>query len=144
MFRTMREAELMPNLLSAANGFQFWSYVELETMWPWFHVETIDYSDNGVHSGVVLAPSVPLLVDLIGGESKTSWVRRIQVVTPGDLNGTGNWKMEALLSLHEIIDSVGQVAGYEYQVATGGKYLSVTDYEHHKRKLIYASKPSDR
>lgn len=72
----MREAELMPNFLRAANGFQFWSLVELETMWPWFHVETIDYSGNDIHRGVVLAPSVPLLVDLIGGESKKARINR--------------------------------------------------------------------
>ena len=144
MFRTMREAELMPNLFRAANGFQFWSLVELETMWPWFHVETIDYSGNDIHRGVVLAPSVPLLVDLIGGESKTARINQVQVATPGDLNGTGSWKMEALISLHELVDSGGQVVGHAYQVAAGAEYSTVASYDQHRRNLIYASKASDR
>lgn len=140
MFRTMREAELMPTLISNANGFQFWSFVELETMWPWFHVETIDCSNNAVHKGVVLAPSVPLLVDLIDGESNTSWINEVQIITPGDINRTGSWKMDVLISLHELIDSTGQVAGYEYQVATGEEYLTVINYEQHARRLVYSPK----
>ncbi|WP_048361852.1 hypothetical protein [Pseudomonas deceptionensis] len=143
MFRTMREAELMPNIFRAANGFQFWSLVELETMWPWFHVETIDSRSNGIHQGVVLAPSVPLLVDLIGGQSKTAWINQVQVVTPGEINGTGSWRMEALVSLHELVDSAGQIVGHAYQVATGTEYSTVADYDQHRRNLLYAPKASD-
>ena len=139
----MREAELMPNIFRAANGFQFWSLVELETMWPWFHVETIDSRSNGIHQGVVLAPSVPLLVDLIGGQSKTAWINQVQVVTPGEINGTGSWRMEALVSLHELVDSAGQIVGHTYQVATGAEYSTVADYEQHMRNLLYAPKASD-
>lgn len=140
MFRTMREAELMPSIFNAANGFQFWSLVELETMWPWFHVETIDSSSNGMHRGVVLAHSVPLLVDLIGGQSKTAWINQVQVVTPGDINGTGSWKMEALISFHELVDSAGKIVGHAYQVATGAEYSTVANYDQYKRNLMYAPK----
>lgn len=143
MFRTMREAELMPNIFRAANGFQFWSLVELETMWPWFHVETIDSRSNGIHQGVVLAPSVALLVDLIGGQSKTAWINQVQVVTPGEINGTGSWRMEALVSLHELVDSAGRIAGHAYQVATGAEYSTVADYDQHRRNLLFAPKASD-
>ena len=144
MFRTMREAELMPNLFRAANGFQFWSLVELETMWPWFHVETIDCSGNGINRGVVFAPSVPLLADLIGGESKTAWINQVQVVTPGEINGTGSWRMEVLISLHELVNSAGQVVGHAYRVAAGAEYSTVANYDQHRRNLIYAPKASDR
>lgn len=144
MFRTIREAELMPNLFRAPNGFQFWSLVELATMWPWFHVETIDCSGNDIHRGVVLAPSVPLLADLIGGESKTARIDQVQVVTPGDINGTGSWKMEALISLHELVDSTGQVVGHAYQVEAGTEYSTVANYDQHRRNLIYAPKAVDR
>lgn len=144
MFRTMREAELMPNIFRAVNGFQFWSLVELETMWPWFHVETVDSSSHGIHRRVVLAPSVPLLVDLIRGQCKTAWINQIQVVTPGDINGTGCWTMEALKSLHELADSAGQIVGHTYQGATGAEYSTVADYDSYKRNLIYPSKASER
>ena len=140
MFRTMREAELMPNLFRAPNGFQFWSLVELETMWPWFHVETIDSSSNGMHRGVVLAHSAPLLVDLIKGQSKTAWINQVQGVTPGDINGTGSWKMEALISFHELVDSAGKIVGHAYQVAAGAEYSTVANYDQYKRNLIYAPK----
>lgn len=140
MFKTMREAELIPSLFRAANGFQFWSIVEVETLWPWFHVETIDCSNNFTHKGIVLVPNVSLLRDLISGESKTAWISEVQVVTPGDVNSTGSWKMEGLISLHELADSTGQIVGHAYQVATGAEYVTVMDNDKHTRNLIYARK----
>lgn len=140
MFRTMREAELMPSIFNAENGFQFWSLVEVETMWPWFHVETIDSSSNGMHRGVILAHSAPLLVDLIGGQSKTARINQVQVVTPGDINGTGSWKMDTLISFHELVDSAGKIVGHVYQVAAGAEYSTVANYDQYKRNLIYAPK----
>lgn len=132
----------MPGLTRAGSGFQFWSLVELETLWPWFHVETQDHSGNSVHEGVVLAPSVPLLADLIRGESSTAWINQVQVVTPGELNGSGNWKMEVLVSLHEVVDNAGHVLGHEYGIATGEEYSTVVDHNPQSgRKLIYAPKP---
>lgn len=125
MFRTMREAELMPGLIRSTSGFQFWSLVELETVWPWFHVETIDCTEDSHHKGIVLAPNVQLLRDLIIAGSDTSWVERVQVITPGSMNGTDCWQMEVLESLHEVIDSSGQALGYKYQVATAKVYSTV-------------------
>lgn len=140
MFRTMCEAELMPGLIRSTNGFQFWSLVELETVWPWFLVETIDCSGNSHHKGIVLASNVQLLRDLIGGGSKTAWVDQVQVITPGSMNGTGSWKMEILESLHEVVGSDGQVSGHEYQVATGNAYSTVVDLcLNGFRKIIYDS-----
>lgn len=140
MFRTMREAELMPGLIRSTSGFQFWSLVELETVWPWFHVETIDCTEDSHHKGIVLAPSVQLLRDLISAGSKTSWVQQVQVITPGSMNGTGSWKMEVLESLHEVIDGYGQALGYKYQVATDKVYSTVVSEELNAfQRVVYRS-----
>lgn len=140
MFRTMREAELMHGLIRPASGLQFWSLVELETVWPWFHVETMDCSGNSLHTGIVLAPNVELLRDLVAGGSKTSWVRQVQVVTPRSVNGTDSWKMEILESLHEVIDDGGQLYGHEYHVVNGAVYsTAVSEGMKSTRRLVYSS-----
>lgn len=140
MFRTMRDAELMPGLIRSTSGFQFWSLVELETVWPWFHVETIDSTEDSHHIGVVLAPNVQLLRDLIAAGGKTSWVQQVQVITPGSMNGTGTWKMEVLETLYEVIGSSGQALGYKYQVATAKFYSTVVSEELNAlHRVIYSS-----
>ncbi|WP_122323891.1 hypothetical protein [Pseudomonas coronafaciens] len=140
MFRTMRDAELMPGLIRSTSGFQFWSLVELETVWPWFHVETIDSTEDSHHLGVVLAPNVQLLRDLIAAGGQTSWVQQVQVITPGSMNGTGTWKMEVLETLYEVIGSSGQALGYKYQVATAKFYSTVVSEELNAlHRVIYSS-----
>jgi len=140
MFRTMREAELMPGLIRSTSGFQFWSLVELETVWPWFHVETIDCTEDSHHKGIVLAPNVQLLSDLITSGSQTSWVQQVQVITPGSMNGTGSWKMEVLESLHEVIGSSGQALGYKYQVTPAKIYSTVVSEDLNAfHRVIYSA-----
>ena len=140
MFRTMREAELMTGLVLPTSSCQFWSLVELETVWPWFHIETIDCSGDSHHKGIVFAPNVQLLKDLINAGSRSAWVNQVQVVTPGSMNDTGSWKMEILESLHEVVDSSGEVSGHEYRVATGKVYSTVETNEISVfRKIIYTS-----
>lgn len=125
MFRTMREAELMSGLIRPTSGLQFWSMVELETVWPWFHVETIDCTRHNHHRGIVLAPNTQVLKDLINGVSESAWITQVQVITPGSLNGSDHWKMEILSNLREVVDTSGKVSGHEYQVATGDIYSTV-------------------
>jgi hypothetical protein len=140
MFRTMREAELMPGLIHPTSDFQFWSFVELETVWPWFHVETIDSSGDGHHKGTVLAPNVQLLKDLVCCRVTTAWVNQVQIVTPGCINGSGSWKMEILERLYEVVDSDGSVLGHDYQVSTGKVYSTMVDRcQNGSPKLLYIS-----
>ncbi|WP_032703309.1 hypothetical protein [Pseudomonas syringae] len=140
MFRTMREAELMRGSIRPTAGFQFWSLVELETVWPWFHVETIDCTGDFHHKSIVLAPNVQLLTDLVSAGSRDGWVNQVQVVTPGSMNGTGSWKMEILKSLHEVFDNNGELSGHEYLVVPGKTYSTVVNKTLPAfRKIIYAS-----
>lgn len=138
MFRTMREAELMPRLIRPTNGLQFWSLVELETVWPWFHVETIESRGTDQHRGIVLASNVQLLKDLIHAGVENAWVNQIQIITPDSMNGTGSWKMEILESLYEITNSDGQICGHEYRVPAGKIYSTVTDNNiNNYRETVY-------
>lgn len=136
----MREAELMPGLIRSTSGFQFWSLVEIETIWPWFHVETVYCSRESRHRGIVLAPNVQLLSDLITARSATCWVEQVQVITPGSMNGTGCWKMDILESLHEVTDSFGQPLGYEYHLAAAKSYSTVVSADLNAfHRVIYSS-----
>lgn len=143
MFRTMREAELMPGLIRPKTDFQFWAFVELETMWPWFHVETIDSSGDIQHTGTVLAPNVQLLKDLVSCRADEAWVNQIQVVTPGCMNGSGVWRMEILERLYEVIDNGGEVLGHHYHILTGGVYSTVvSENKNSSLRLLYVANGS--
>lgn len=140
MFRTMREAELMPGLIRPESDFQFWAFVELETVWPWFHVETIDSSGDIQHKGTVLAPNVQLLKDLVSCSVNAAWVNQVQVVTPGCMNGSGVWRMEILERLYELVDKGGEVLGHHYHVLTGAVYSTVgSENQNGSLKLLYAA-----
>lgn len=140
MFRTVREAELMRGLINPAKGFQFWSHVELETVWPWFHVETIDNSHNDYHRGIILAPNVQLLIGLLDSSGKDSWVNEVQVITPASMNGSSSWRMEILEAMHEVINVEGVICGYEYQVPNGTIYsMDMNDEPGNQRRLKYSA-----
>lgn len=144
MFRTMREAELMPGLISPKSDFQFWAFVELETVWPWFHVETIDFSGDSQHTGTVLAPNVQLLKDLVSCRVNAAWVNQVQVVTPGCMNGSGTWRMEILERVYEVVDGGGEVLGHNYHVMTGAVYSTVlSENQNGSLKLLYVASGSN-
>lgn len=144
MFRTMRKAELMPGLKRSTSDFQFWSFVELETLWSWFHVETIDSTGDSHHRGTILAPNVQLLKDLVSCRVNAAWVNQVQIVTPGCMNGSGSWKMEILERLYEVVDGDGRVLGHDYQVSTGSVYSTVVDTNQNgSQKLLYISVGSE-
>lgn len=134
----MRAAEIVPGLIRRTNEFQFWSFVELETVWPWFYVETKECSAGSCHTGTILAPNVQLLRDLVRSKVNAAWVNQIQIITPGDMNGTGFWKMEILEAFHEVFDAHGQVLGYEYKVSTGSVYSTMLGrHDNIIRRLLY-------
>ncbi|UST68623.1 hypothetical protein [Pseudomonas moraviensis] len=140
MFRTMRESELMSGLVGPTSAFQFWSFVELETLWPWFHVETIDTRGDCRHTGTVLASNVQLLKDLVSCRVNAAWVNQVQIVTPGCMNGSGSWKMEILERLYEVVDSDGGVLGHDYQVLAGKTYSTVEDKSQNIfKRLLYTA-----
>ena len=125
MFKTMREAELLVGWTRLSHESQFWPFVELQTFISWFHIETVQHDGDQVHRSVILAISASQLKQLLLGVTQNARVERVQVITPGDLNGSGGWKMEILSNLIEFFDQGGSPLGHSYEVVGGAIYSTV-------------------
>ena len=126
MFKTIRDAELLPNHRTHPDA-QFWSYVELGVPWPWFHVSIIQENKRALYRNFVFAPSIPLLQDLLNSTSAQAWIEAVYVVSPGDLNGTDLWKMDLLSELSAIVGKDGDILGHNYRIANGPCYSTLIE-----------------
>jgi hypothetical protein len=125
MFKTVRETELLAGLTLPSNELQFWPFVEIQTFIPWFHIETVEHVGEHAHKGVILAVSAYQLREFVQHDCRTAWIENVQVITPGDLNGTGSWKMARLLKLTEFRAEDGCQLGHVYEVEGGITYSTV-------------------
>lgn len=125
MFKTIRETELLAGLTSPSNELQFWPFVEIQTFIPWFHIETIERVGDDFHKGVILAASTSQLRQFAQHDCRTAWIENVQVITPGDLNGTGSWRMAFLLKLTEFRARDGYPLGHAYEVEGGITYSTI-------------------
>lgn len=92
MFETHDSAEL-PFL--AEEGQHFWSYVYLYFNSPWFLAEfEMPPSQEESTSRTVLLSSVSQLTDLLHRKDVT--LKRVELSSPGHMNGAGSWKVEPL------------------------------------------------
>lgn len=138
MFRTMREAELVIGADRLRNGLQFWSFIELETIWPWFYVETVESCADFDHVGAILAANIQLLKDIVVVENSSAKIKEVQIFSPGYMNGTKSWRMEVLHSVKELTNKDGSLVGYEYEVDGGVIYSTAADsYEDCFRTTFY-------
>ncbi|EPH5796715.1 hypothetical protein ACS2R3_004244 [Pseudomonas aeruginosa] len=74
MFKTSRNAELLPGLSTAPDGVQFWSYVELEVTWLWFYLQIVEDDGNEAFRSMLMVPSVPLLEQVIAAQTEHAWL----------------------------------------------------------------------
>lgn len=76
---------------------------------------------NSVCSQQFLIPDVIGLMSLVRSDTPDAFVRSVQLVTPGWMNGSEEWCMEPLLGL---IALPGEESSnrYAYEVAGGGIY----------------------
>ncbi|MFY1664522.1 hypothetical protein [Pseudomonas sp. Pseu.R1] len=140
MFKTIRAAEMLVGNPLGAGELQFWPFVEFETFLPWFHVETIEDTGDALHKGVILAASVDQLKQFLQHDCQTAWIEEVQVITPGDLNGTGSWRMEILTKLTEFNATDSVPSGHTYEVHGGATYsTAITEaMEKTVSNLVYA------
>lgn len=129
MFKTLRDAELLPDLCRRSPEAQFWSYVELGVAWPWFYVVLVEESQLHLHRSYVLVPSIPLLQELLCNVTPDAWIEKVYVVTPSGINGTEGWKMEPLVKLSGISTDDGVFLGHQYLVPEGTCYSTLMGSE---------------
>ncbi len=122
MFKTNRNAELLPGLSNCSDGVQFWSFVEQEVAWPWFYLQMVEDDGKEAFRSMLMVPSPPLLEQIMGAKCDHAWIEQAQLVTPAHINKTGRWIMESLLEVSAIRNEQGQELGYEYVVEGGRRY----------------------
>ncbi|HGJ7737430.1 TPA: hypothetical protein ACJXY4_005388 [Pseudomonas aeruginosa] len=125
MFKTNRNAELLPGLSNGPDGVQFWSFVEQEVAWPWFYLQMVEDDGKEAFQSMLMVPTLPLLEQIVGAKSDRAWIEQAQLVTPAHINKAGRWMMEPLLEVSAIRNEQGQELGYEC-VVEGGRTYSIS------------------
>lgn len=127
MFKTNRNAELLPGLSNGPDGVQFWSFVEQEVAWPWFYLQMVEDDGTEAFRSMLMVPTPPLLEQIVAAKSDHAWIEQAQLATPAHINKTGRWIMESLLEVSAIRNEQGQELGYEYRVEGGRTYSISAD-----------------
>jgi hypothetical protein len=125
VFKTNRNAELLPGLSNGPDGVQFWSFVEQEVAWPWFYLQMVEDDGKEAFRSMLMVPTLPLLEQIVEAKSDHAWIEQAQLVTPAHINKTGRWMMEPLLEVSVIRNEQGQELGYEY-VVEGNRTYSIS------------------
>ncbi|MEJ6818048.1 hypothetical protein PseuLF5_13685 [Pseudomonas sp. LF-5] len=125
MFKTIRDAELILKRKTHPQA-QFWQYVELGNYWPWFYVVLVQKHKQALHQSFVFAPSISSLEALLSNSSQSAWIDKVYVATPGNLNGSEDWKMELLTELLEVRTLEGSLVGHLFNISDGRVYTTAS------------------
>jgi len=125
VFKTNRNAELLPGLSNGPDGVQFWSFVEQEVAWPWFYLQMVEDDGKETFQSMLMVPTLPLLEQIVGAKSDHAWIEQAQLVTPAHINKMGRWMMEPLQEVSAILNEQGQELGYDC-VVEGGRTYSIS------------------
>lgn len=102
MFVTQKQAETKARSGMLQPEQQGWDCVQQSLNLPWFHVTVVRTEQAmEVHSVVLVHNIQALKAILTPGVDR---VKSIQLVSPGWINGTGDWRMEPLAAAVESID----------------------------------------
>ncbi|MHA6232990.1 hypothetical protein [Pseudomonas fluorescens group sp. PF-69] len=118
MFITNRQAEAKCSEVMLEPGHQGWHFVQQQLMSPWFHT-TIARCEDGLEiHDVVFVDSLQALTSLLELTEVGVKVKSVKLVSPGWLNGSGDWRMERLLEVARSQDG----ASLRYTLIDGRHY----------------------
>lgn len=100
MFLTFEHAEVPMGAL--VQGGHSWRYVEYPTTYPWFHVALTELDGTEHRSTTFHVYSTADLIELAESTAHQLQIERVLLVSPGHLNGSGNWQMDELLEISEV------------------------------------------
>ena len=104
MFITNRQAEVNGSQTMLEPGHQGWHFVQQHLMSSWFHTTRARYEDGLEIYDVVFVDSLQTLTSILDLTELGVRVKSVQLVSPGWLNGTGDWRMEKLLEVTQSQD----------------------------------------
>ncbi|RBA51291.1 hypothetical protein DQ403_22335 [Stutzerimonas zhaodongensis] len=119
MFLTLDHAEVPVG--SLLRGAHTWRYVEYLASLPYFHVSAVDQDDEGIRPTTLLIYTVQDLVDLAAAKANGWKIEQVQLVSPGRMNGTGEWRMEELRAVEGT--QVARGTSYAYVLKSGATYF---------------------
>lgn len=138
MFETY-EAARLPVLPSFEQNTTRWAFIAQSANCEWFYVTHRYFQDGDpdcVCAQQFLIPNVIVLMSLVQSDSDSAFVSGVQLVSPGWLNGTDEWRMEALTKLIATPGEEG--CKYSYEVAGGSTYpVRQVDASHPVGKTIW-------
>ncbi|WP_201192448.1 hypothetical protein [Pseudomonas fluorescens] len=110
MFLTFEHAEASVGAL--VQGGHMWRYVEYLTERPWFYVTLLEPDEESPRRAVYLIPMLEDLLELANAGEQGWTLLQVFIVSPGHLNGSGNWKMNELVSISRVYSSVRSSLAY--------------------------------
>jgi hypothetical protein len=122
-----------------------WRYAELSFDSIWLYV-SIGYTRSGQHRQcTLLMPELREFEQLLGDCGDALWIDDVMVVSPGDVNSSGSWKMDRLSTLEEAIIKQNEEFVYIYVLENGKRYSEAEMLQNDKLKIeriIYQSSSS--
>lgn len=128
MFLT-RTSYLSPiSAMFTGNDEQIWEATELALQKIWF-LANVEVKDEDGHwcTGTILITNLQIVEPLLqpGRDSKAR-LSSVNIVTPGHINGSGNWHMERLCAVwqgHEMVDDEA-IPTDIFETVSGKKYAA--------------------
>jgi hypothetical protein len=124
MFTTYSHAELWPGTPTGGQSARSWIFVEQEAIWPWFYIQVARDDGSELSCTMLMIATVPHFEQLLNQRSKRLWLENVQLVTPGYMNGKGEWAMGRLLELYVAVDNRSGEPGHVFQTASGQNYTT--------------------
>jgi len=99
VFITNRQAEVKGSQVMLEPGHQGWHFVQQDLISPWFHTTVVRCENSLEFHDVVFVDSLQALTPLLELTEAGVQVKSVRLVSPGWLNGTGDWHMDTLLEI---------------------------------------------
>lgn len=118
MFVTNRRAEIDGTFIMLEEGQQAWHFVEKRLLSPWFNVTVVRRQNDEQYQDVLFLDNVRYLRQFASLTEDGMALCSVQIVTPGWVNGSGDWLMEPLIEVSESAEG----ASWCYTVQGGKQY----------------------
>jgi len=133
MFITHRFAEIKHPISIVERDYRAWHFVEKHNLEPWFHVAVTRPLLDDASIEIVLVENTATLKTFIESFSETYKLKSLKVITPGAVNGTGDWLMEPVVELRESMDGTSicyTVEGQKHYYFPSTSAASADAYSH--------------
>lgn len=108
MFLTPNQAEIKTHPALTGPGYQRWHLVLRPLMLPWFHAVLARKENEFETQEVVLIDNVQGLESVLAMSADGARIKALQLMSPGWLNGSQEWRMEDLTEVAISKDKLGQ------------------------------------